>query len=58
MARGQGDQPVRGATGDNREVTTNIEGTKHDKDMDAETNRTGSPAGDKVIKERAKDDKS
>ena len=48
---------VRGATGDSRNVTTNVGGQKSDRDIDTSSNRTpatrtGSRAGDKVIEEK------
>lgn len=55
MARGQGEKPVRGATGDARDLTTNVGRNNRDRGMDADTSRTGSPAGTKVIEERAKE---
>jgi hypothetical protein len=55
MARGQGEKPVRGATGDARDRTSNIQGTKHDRGMDSDTSETGSPAGTKIVEKRAKE---
>ena len=45
---------VRGATGDTRNVTSNVGGTKSDRQMDTASHRgtgttTGSKAGDKIL---------
>jgi hypothetical protein len=49
---------VRGASGDSRNMDSNLGGTKSDKQMDTASHRgagtrTGSQAGDKVVERKA-----
>jgi hypothetical protein len=59
MARGQAHPKVAGASGDVRNAPTNIGGAKHDRDQMDSTSperartRTGSPAGDNVLRKKA-----
>ena len=60
MAKGQGQQRVKGASGNVRNVTSNVAGTKHDHQMDTASSEgagtvTGSAAADKVIEQKAAD---
>jgi hypothetical protein len=56
MARGAPEPTVHGASGDNRDVTSNVGGNKHwDKGMSSDTSVTGSPAGTKIVEEKAKE---
>ncbi len=57
MARGQGEPPKGGASGDTRNVSSNVRGTKHDNDMREDTSRTGSPGGEQVIQEKTANNK-
>ncbi len=54
---------VRGASGDSRNKSTNLGGTKSDRQMDTASHRgagtrTGSRGGDKVIESKANKSKS
>ncbi len=54
MARGSPEPKVRGASGDSRDESSNVAGVKADKQMSSDTSVTGSPAGTKVVEEKAK----
>lgn len=58
MAKEQEQPAVKGASGDVRNVTSNVAGTKHDHQMDTASSSgagttTGSAAADEVIEQRA-----
>ncbi len=54
MARGSPEPKVRGASGDARDESSNVPGVKGDKQMSSDTSVTGSPAGTKIVEEKAK----
>ena len=54
MAHGSPEPKVRGASGDARQQSSNVKGTKKDKQMSSDTSVTGSPAGTQIVEEKAK----
>ncbi len=56
MARGAPEPKVHGASGDTRNVTTNTGDHQYgDKDMSSDTSTTGSPAGTRIVEQKAKE---